>query len=165
LCSRSNRIIPRRISRDAPLPLHSLGSSCQPDRVYGIPPQQVVGSSGKTEFQIRDGKPVLIRLPAIGFIDDGPGKPVGINEHIGLRPIAAFGNSDGDMQMLQWTTGGSGARFGLLFHHTDAEREWAYDGRSSTGKLDKALDAAPAAGWTAVDMKNDRNKIFLFGSK
>jgi haloacid dehalogenase-like hydrolase len=135
------------------------------ERVYGIPTQQVVGSSGKTKFQMQDGKWVLMRLPEVDFIDDGPGKPVGINEHIGRRPIAAFGNSDGDQAMLQYTTGGSGARFGLLVHHTDAEREWAYDRTSSVGKLDKALDAAPAAGWTVVDMKNDWNKIFPFGSK
>jgi hypothetical protein len=135
------------------------------ERVYGIPTQQVVGSSGKTEFQMQDGKWVLMRLPQVDFIDDGPGKPVGINEHIGRRPIAAFGNSDGDMQMLQYATGGSGARLGLIVHHTDAEREWAYDRKSAVGKLDKALDAAPAAGWIVMDMKNDWNKIFPFGSK
>jgi len=135
------------------------------ERVYGIPTQQVVGSSGKTKFQMIDGKPVLMRLPEIDFIDDGPGKPVGINEHIGRRPIAAFGNSDGDMQMLQYTTGGSGARFGLIVHHTDAVREWAYDRDSSIGKLDKALDAAPAAGWTVMNMKDDWKTIFPFGSK
>jgi hypothetical protein len=136
------------------------------DRVYGIPPQNVVGSSGKTEFQLRDGKPVLMRLAEIDFIDDGPGKPVGINKHIGRRPIAAFGNSDGDLQMLQWTTtGGNPARFGLIVHHTDAEREWAYDRNSSIGKLDKALDAASACGWIVMDMKNDWKTIFPFGSK
>jgi hypothetical protein len=135
------------------------------DKTYGIPPEQVVGSSGKAKFEMLNGKPVLMRLPELNFIDDGPGKPVGINEHIGRRPIAAFGNSDGDMQMLQYTTGGSGARFGLIVHHTDAEREWAYDRKSSVGKLDKALDAAPAAGWTVVDMKNDWKTIFPFGSK
>jgi hypothetical protein len=135
------------------------------DKIYGIPPEQVVGSSGKTRFELHDGKPVLVRLPEIDFIDDGPGKPVGINEHIGRRPIAAFGNSDGDMQMLQYTTGGGGARFGLIVHHTDAEREWAYDRTSFVGKLDKALDTAPAAGWTIVDMKNDWKTIFPFGSK
>ena len=135
------------------------------DKTYGIPPDQVVGSSGKTKFEMQDGKWVLMRLPAIDFIDDGPGKPVGINEHIGRRPIAAFGNSDGDMQMLQYTTGGSGARFGLIVHHTDAEREWAYDRQSSVGKLDKALDAAPAAGWIVMNMKEDWKKIFPFGSK
>jgi hypothetical protein len=135
------------------------------DKTYGIPPEQVVGSSGKTKFEMLDGKPVLMRLPELNFINDGPGKPVGINEHIGRRPVAAFGNSDGDMQMLQYTTGGSGPRFGLIVHHTDAEREWAYDRKSSVGKLDKALDAAPAAGWTVVDMKNDWKTIFPFGSK
>jgi phosphoglycolate phosphatase-like HAD superfamily hydrolase len=135
------------------------------ERVYGIPTQQVVGSSGKTKFEMQDGKSVLTRLPEINFINDGPGKPVGINAHIGRRPIAAFGNSDGDMQMLQYTTGGGGARFGLIVHHTDAIREWAYDRQSSIGKLDKALDAAPAAGWTVVDMKNDWKTIFPFGSK
>ena len=135
------------------------------DKTYGIPPEQVVGSSGKTKFEILDGKPVLMRLPELNFINDGPGKPVGINEHIGRRPIAAFGNSDGDMQMLQYTTGGTGTRFGLIVHHTDAEREWAYDRNSSVGKLDKALDAAPAAGWNVVDMRNDWKTIFPFGSK
>jgi haloacid dehalogenase-like hydrolase len=135
------------------------------DKTYGIPRDQVVGSSGKTKFQMIDGKPGLMRLPEIGFIDDGPGKPVGINEHIGRRPIAAFGNSDGDMQMLQYTTGGSGLRFGLIVHHTDAVREWAYDRDSKIGKLDKALDAAPAAGWTVMNMKDDWKKIFPFGSK
>jgi hypothetical protein len=135
------------------------------DKTYGIPPEQVVGSSGKTKFEMLDGKPVLMRLPELNFINDGPGKPVGINEHIGRRPIAAFGNSDGDMQMLQYTTGGSGARFGLIVHHTDAIREWAYDRDSSIGRLDTALDAAPAAGWTVVSMKDDWNKIFPFGNK
>jgi hypothetical protein len=135
------------------------------ERVYGIPPHQVVGSSGKVKFEMQNGKWVLMRLPELNFIDDGPGKPVGINENIGRRPIAAFGNSDGDMQMLQYTTGGSGARFGLIVHHTDAISEWAYDRDSQVGRLDKALDAAPAAGWTVVDMKNDWKTIFPFGSK
>jgi phosphoserine phosphatase len=135
------------------------------EKVYGIPPEQVVGSSGKTKFQLKDGKPELMRLPEINFINDGPGKPVGINRHIGRRPIAAFGNSDGDMQMLQYATTGIGARFGMIIHHTDAEREWAYDRTSSVGKLNKALDAAPAAGWTVVDMKSDWKTIFPFGSK
>lgn len=116
------------------------------ERVYGIPTQQVVGSSGKVRYETQNGKWVLMRLPELNFIDDGPGKPVGIHENIGRRPIAAFGNSDGDMQMLQYTTGGGGARFGLIVHHTDAIREWAYDRDSPIGKLDKALDAAPAAG-------------------
>jgi hypothetical protein len=128
--------------------------------VYGIPPEQVIGSSIKTKFEIRDGKPVLVRLPEINFIDDGAGKPVGINQHIGRRPIAAFGNSDGDLQMLQWTTAGSGARLALIVHHTDAEREWAYDRTSHVGRLDKALDEANAKGWTVVDMKKDWKRIF-----
>jgi phosphoglycolate phosphatase-like HAD superfamily hydrolase len=136
------------------------------DRVYGIVPEKVVGSSGKTKFEKQNGKWVLMRLPEISFINDGPGKPVGINEHIGLRPIAAFGNSDGDQAMLEWTTGDkSPARFGLLVHHTDAVREWAYDRDSKVGKLDKALDAAPAEGWTVMSMKDDWNKIFPFGIK
>jgi hypothetical protein len=130
------------------------------EAVYGIPPEQVVGSSIKTEFGMQGGKPVLVRLPALDFIDDKTGKPVGINSHIGRRPIAAFGNSDGDMQMLQYTTGGTGARFGLLVHHTDAVREWAYDRKSHVGQLDKALDAAPANDWTVVDMKNDWKLIY-----
>jgi len=125
------------------------------EKVYGIPPEQVVGSSVKTKFELRDGKPVLVRLPELNFYDDKDGKPVGIHQHIGRRPIAAFGNSDGDLQMLLWTTAGSGARFALLVRHTDAEREWAYDRTSSIGRLDKALDEAQAKGWTVVDMKND----------
>jgi hypothetical protein len=134
-------------------------------KIYGIPPEQVVGSSVKTAFEMKDGKPVLMRLPEIGFIDDKAGKPVGIQQHIGLRPLAAFGNSDGDLEMLQWTTAGDGPRFGLIVHHTDDLREWAYDRNSSIGRLDKALDAAGPAGWTVVDMKNDWNRIFPFGSK
>jgi phosphoserine phosphatase len=132
------------------------------EKVYGIPPEQVIGSSIKTKFEVRDGKPVLVRLPEINFIDDKEGKPVAINQHIGRRPIAAFGNSDGDLQMLQWTTAGNGARFALLVHHTDAEREWAYDRTSSIGRLDKALDEAQAKGWIVVDMKNDWKTIFPF---
>jgi hypothetical protein len=135
------------------------------EQVYGIPPENVVGSSAKVKFELRDGKPVLMRLPEINFINDGPGKPVGINEHIGRRPIAAFGNSDGDLQMLQWTMSGNGLRFALIVHHTDAEREWAYDRNSSIGHLDKALDEAQAKGWTVVDMKNDWKTIFPFGNK
>ncbi len=132
------------------------------DKVYGIPPEQVVGSSGKTKFELRDGKPVLMKLPEVNFIDDKTGKPIGINQYIGRRPIAAFGNSDGDLQMLQWTAGGDGPRFCLLVHHTDAEREWAYDRKSSIGTLDKALDEAQGKGWTVVDMKNDWKRIFAF---
>lgn len=128
--------------------------------VYGVPPEQVIGSSIKTKFELRDNVPVLVRLPEVDFIDDGAGKPVGIIQHIGQRPIAAFGNSDGDLQMLQWTCGGAGARFCLIVHHTDEKREWAYDRKSSIGKLDKALDEAATKKWTVVDMKNDWNSVF-----
>ena len=130
------------------------------EKVYGIPPEQVVGSSIKTKFEIRDDGPVLVRLPEMKFIDDKEGKPVGINSHIGRRPVAAFGNSDGDLQMLQWTTAGPGMRFGLIVHHTDSEREWAYDRKSHIGRLDKALDEAGAKGWTVVDMKKDWKGVF-----
>jgi hypothetical protein len=132
------------------------------ERVYGIPPEQVVGSSGKLKFEMRDGRPVLVKLPAVELIDDKEGKPVGIQSHIGRRPIAAFGNSDGDLQMLQWTTAGNGPRFALIVHHTDAEREWAYDRQSHVGKLDKAWDEAVAKGWTVVSMKDDWATIFPF---
>jgi len=135
------------------------------EKVYGVPPEQVVGSSIKTRFEWRDGKPVLMRLPELNFIDEKAGKPVGINEHIGRRPIAAFGNSDGDREMLQWTTAGKGARLALLVHHTDAEREWAYDRTSAIGRLDKALDETQARGWTVVSMKDDWKRIFPFGAK
>jgi len=128
--------------------------------VYGIPPEQVVGSSIKTRFEMRDGKPVLVRLPELNFIDDKDGKPIGINSYIGRRPLAAFGNSDGDLQMLQWTTGGQGSRFALYVHHTDAEREWAYDRDSSIGRLDKGLDEALEKGWTVVDMKQDWKRVY-----
>jgi len=130
------------------------------ERVYGIPPEQVVGSSIQTKFELRDGKPVLVRLPAVNFVDDKEGKPVGIQMHIGRRPIAAFGNSDGDLQMLQWTTAGSGPRFALYVHHDDAAREWAYDRESPVGRLDKGLDEAKANGWTVVSMRNDWKTIF-----
>ena len=130
------------------------------ERVYGIPPEQVIGSSIKTKFDLRDGKPVLVRLPEINFIDDGPGKPVGIQMQIGRRPLAAFGNSDGDLQMLQWTAAGDGARFMGIVHHTDAEREWAYDRNSPIGRLDKALDEAQGRGWIVVDMKKEWKTIF-----
>jgi len=132
------------------------------EKVYGIPPEQVVGSSIKLKLEMRDGKPVLMRLPEIDFIDDGPGKPVGIQKFIGRRPVAAFGNSDGDHQMLQWTAAGEGPRFMLLVHHTDAEREWAYDRQSPIGRLDKALDEAHNRGWTVVDMKKDWKRVFPF---
>ncbi len=130
------------------------------ERVYGVPPEQVIGSSIKTKFEMRDGKPVLVRLPEINFIDDKAGKPVGIQQHIGRRPIAAFGNSDGDLEMLQWTTSGPGPRFGLIVHHTDAAREWAYDRKSHVGRLDKALDEATTRGWTVVDMKKDWKTVY-----
>jgi hypothetical protein len=132
------------------------------ERVYGVPPEQVVGSSIKTKFQMRDGRPELFRLPEMHFIDDNAGKPVGINQHIGRRPVAAFGNSDGDLEMLQWTTIAEGRRLGLIVHHTDAEREYAYDRNTSFGRLDKALDAAAINKWTVVDMKNDWKRIFAF---
>jgi phosphoglycolate phosphatase-like HAD superfamily hydrolase len=131
------------------------------ERVYGIPPEQVVGSSGVVKYQIgADGKPELLKLAKIEFVDDGPGKPAGINRFIGRRPIFAFGNSDGDLQMLQWTMAGQGPRFAGLIHHTDAEREYAYDRESKVGKLDKALDEASAKGWAVVDMKRDWKTVF-----
>jgi hypothetical protein len=132
------------------------------EKAYGVPPEQVVGSSIKTKFQMRDGSPVLFRLPEVNFIDDKTGKPVGINEAIGRRPIAAFGNSDGDLEMLQWTTMSGGVRLGLIVHHTDAEREYAYDRKSHFGRLDVALDAAAVNKWTVVDMKRDWAVIFPF---
>jgi phosphoserine phosphatase len=125
------------------------------ERVYGIPPEQVIGSSIRTRYELRDGKPSLLRLPEINFIDDKAGKPVAINQHIGRRPLMAFGNSDGDFEMLSWTTSGPGPRFGLIVHHDDPTREFAYDRTSSIGRLDKALDAAPSNGWSVVSMKND----------
>jgi phosphoglycolate phosphatase-like HAD superfamily hydrolase len=131
------------------------------EKVYGIPPEQVIGSSIVTKFEMVDGVPVLTRLPQLNFMDDNVGKPVGINMHIGRRPIAAFGNSDGDLQMLQWTTGCPGSRFALLVHHTDSVREYAYDA-SPLGKLEVALTEAAARGWTVVDMKNDWNRVFAF---
>ena len=132
------------------------------ERVYGIPPEQVVGSTGANQYEIRNGKPVLVKLPKLVLNDDKDGKPVGIQRHIGRRPIAAFGNSDGDLQMLQWTCIADGPRFCLYVHHTDAQREWAYDRESHIGKLDKGLDEAKARGWTVVDMKRDWTKIFAY---
>ena len=132
------------------------------ERIYGVPPEQVVGSSIKTRFEMRDGRPELFRLPEVNFIDDKAGKPVGINEFIGRRPIAAFGNSDGDLEMLQWTTMSGGVRLGLIVHHTDAEREYAYDRNTEFGKLDKALDAAAVNKWTVASMKDDWKRIFAF---
>jgi hypothetical protein len=130
--------------------------------VYGIPPEQVIGSSIKVKFELRDGEPVLVRLPEIDFIDDKAGKPVGIHKFIGRQPVAAFGNSDGDLQMLQWTAAGEGRSFMMVVHHTDAEREYAYDRTSHIGKLDKALDEANRRGWTVVDMKRDWKVIYPF---
>jgi hypothetical protein len=131
-------------------------------KVYGIPPEQVVGSSGKLKFELRDGRPVLVKLPEIDFVDDGPGKPVGIHKFIGRRPVMGFGNSDGDLQMLQWATIDRKPSFGLIVHHTDAEREWAYDRASHVGRLDKALDEAAQRGWVVVDMKKDWRVIYPF---
>ena len=132
------------------------------EKVYGIPPEQVVGSSGVTRFEMRPAGPVLLKEPKIEFVDDGPGKPAGINRFIGRRPILAFGNSDGDHQMLQWTAAGPGRRLAALVHHTDGTREWAYDRASHIGRLDKALDEAVAKSWTVVDMKTDWRRVFPF---
>lgn len=133
------------------------------ERVYGVPPEQVVGSSGKIKYELVDKQPALMKLPEVNFIDDGPGKPVGIQQFIGRRPIIAFGNSDGDFEMLQWTTSGNGPkrpRLGLIVHHTDAEREYAYDRDSQVGRLARGLDAAPSEGWIVIDMKNDWKVVF-----
>jgi phosphoglycolate phosphatase-like HAD superfamily hydrolase len=130
------------------------------EAVYGIPPQQVVGSSGKAEYKVIDGKPTIMKMPDLGFIDDKEGKPVGIHQHIGRRPVMAFGNSDGDFQMLEWTTAGDGPRLGVLVHHTDAEREWAYDRDSHIGGLARGLDEGPDRGWVIVDMKDDWRRIY-----
>jgi hypothetical protein len=130
------------------------------EAVYGIPPEQVIGSSVKLKYEVRDGRPVLLRLPEIDFIDDKAGKPVGIHRQIGRRPIFAAGNSDGDFEMLEYTTAGAGPRFGLLLHHTDGQRETAYDRQSPFGRLDKALDAAPQRDWTVIDMRQDWKQVF-----
>jgi phosphoglycolate phosphatase-like HAD superfamily hydrolase len=136
------------------------------EKVYGIPPEQVVGSSIKTKYEWRNGKPVLMRLPEMNFIDDKTGKPVGINSHIGRRPIAAFGNSDGDQQMLEWTQAGSGARLMMLVHHDDAVREFAYGAESKIGTFSDALMAeASKNAWTVISMKDDWKVIFPFESK
>ena len=134
------------------------------EKVYGVPPEQVVGSEGKLKFEMRDGTPVLVKLPALDFFDDKENKPIAIQSHIGRRPIAAFGNSDGDLAMLQWTCAGTGARFCLFVRHTDAEREWAYD-VSPLGRLEKGLVDASAKGWTVVDMKADWKIIYPFPRK
>lgn len=130
------------------------------ERVYGIPPEQVIGSRIKTRYEVRDGRPVLVRLPEVEFVDDKEGKPVGIHSHIGRRPLAAFGNSDGDLQMLQWTAAGDGARFCFYIRHDDAAREWAYDRVSDIGRLDKGLDEALARGWTVASMKDDWRVVY-----
>jgi hypothetical protein len=132
------------------------------EKVYGIPPEQVIGSAIKTQFVLSGGQPVLMRMPELDFIDDKAGKPVAIHNFIGRRPVFAFGNSDGDLQMLQWTAAGSSARFMGLVHHTDAAREYAYDRKSQVGRLDLALDEAVAKGWTVVDMKRDWKVVFAF---
>jgi hypothetical protein len=130
------------------------------DDAYSIPPEQVIGSSGKLKFEMRGGTPVLVKLPEVDFIDDKAGKPVGIQKFIGRRPILAVGNSDGDLEMLQWTAAGSGPRFCLFVHHTDEKREWAYDRNSHVGRFDKGLDEAKARGWTVVSMKDDWKSVF-----
>jgi len=132
------------------------------EKAYGIPPEQVIGSSIKTKYEIREGKPVLVRLPELDFIDDKTGKPIGINKFIGRRPLMAFGNSDGDFEMLEYTTAGKGPRFGLIVHHTDAEREYAYDRKASLARLDRGLDEASKRGWILADMKKDWKRIFAF---
>jgi phosphoglycolate phosphatase-like HAD superfamily hydrolase len=132
------------------------------EKFYGIPPEQVIGSSGGLQYGMKDGKPAILKLPNLVLNDDKEGKPVGIQRHIGRRPIAAFGNSDGDLQMLQWTCYSPGLRLCLYVHHTDADREWAYDRGSHIGALDKGLDEAKLRGWTVVDMKKDWNKVFPF---
>ena len=130
------------------------------ERIYGIPPEQVVGSTMEVEYASRDGAPVLMRKPAAGFVNDGAAKPVAIHRHIGRRPILAFGNSDGDFEMLEWTTTGEGPRLGLLVHHDDAERETAYDRGSPIGGLSRGLDEAGARGWILVSMKDDWKRVF-----
>jgi len=132
------------------------------EKVYGVPPEQVVGSSIKTKYEVRDGKPVIARMPEIDFIDDKAGKPVGIHKFIGRRPIMAFGNSDGDFEMLEWTTSGPGPRFGLIVHHDDAVREWAYDRESHVGRLKRGLDEARQRGWVIVSMQRDWKQVFPF---
>jgi hypothetical protein len=132
------------------------------ERVYGIPSEQVVGSSILTKFEIRDGEPVLVRQPQVNFIDDKEGKPVGINMHIGRRPVMAFGNSDGDLAMFQWVAAGGGPRFIGLLHHTDAEREFAYAEDSASGRLVHALGEAESRGWTVIDMAKEWNRVYAF---
>lgn len=130
------------------------------ERVYGIPPEQVVGSSGGLKYELRKGQPVIVKMPELVLNDDKDGKPVGIQRHIGRRPIAAFGNSDGDFQMLEWVTAGEGPRLGLIVHHDDADREYAYDRNSHIGKLERSLDEGPKHGWTIVSIKQDWKTVF-----
>jgi len=130
------------------------------ERVYGVPPEQVIGSSIRTKYEVRDGKPVIVRLPEVEFIDDKAGKPVGINRYIGRRPILAFGNSDGDFEMLEYTTSAPGPRLGLIVHHDDGEREYAYDRKSSIGRLERGLDEAAQRGWVVVSMKDDWRRVY-----
>ena len=130
------------------------------ERIYGIPPEQVIGSSGRTVYEVRDGKPVLVKIPEVNFINDREGKPVGIYQHIGRRPIIAFGNSDGDFQMLEWTTAGGGPRLCLIVHHDDAKREFAYDRDSSIGRLARGLDEGPKRGWIIVSIRNDWRQVY-----
>jgi len=130
------------------------------EKLYGIPPEQVIGSNYKLKYEIRDGKPVLVRLPEVDLSNSGPGKAIGVHQQIGIRPIAAFGNSDGDFEMLEWTTAGSGARLGAFIHHDDAEREWSYDRKSSVGKLARGLDEVSNRGWMLVSMKKDWKRIY-----
>ncbi len=130
------------------------------EEAYGVPPEQVIGSSIKTKYEVHNGVPAIVRLPEMNFLDDKAGKPVAINQHIGRRPIAAFGNSDGDFEMLEWATSGPGRRFGLIVHHDDAEREYAYDRNSHVGRLARGLDEGPKRGWTIVSMKRDWKRIF-----
>jgi phosphoserine phosphatase len=130
------------------------------EEVYGVPRENVVGSSVETRYEIVDGQPVLMRLPKVNFIDDKAGKPVGINQHIGRRPVLAFGNSDGDFEMLEWTTAGSGPRLGLIVHHDDGVREYAYDRKSAVGSLDRGLDEAEKRGWVLVSMKDDWSRVY-----
>jgi phosphoserine phosphatase len=132
------------------------------EKIYGIPPEQVIGSSIRTRYEVRDGKPVIVRLPEIDFIDDKAGKPVGIQKFIGRRPVMAFGNSDGDFEMLEWTTAGPGPRLGLILHHDDAVREWAYDRESHVGRLARGLDEAPQRGWVVASMQRDWKRVFPF---
>jgi phosphoserine phosphatase len=135
------------------------------EEAYGIPPEQVIGSSIRTKYEVRDGRPAIARLPEIDFIDDKAGKPVGIQKFIGWRPVLAFGNSDGDFEMLEWTKAGAGTRLALLLHHDDAEREWAYDRDSAVGRLARGLDEAAERGWVIVSMKNDWQQVYPGGSR